>query len=108
MRDRFMGEEVWDRLGFNTQECVDYARSSSLMAEYTKRLFTRIVPTIRAIGLWGERIQKAFADMGIIELADLDVDAMSAADEDVAAEYDRLRAARDAQVNSVIAEGAAD
>ena len=40
------------------------------MMEYTRRLFTRIVPTIRNIGLWGERIQKAFADMGIIELAD--------------------------------------
>jgi hypothetical protein len=78
------------------------------MAEYTKRLFTRIVPTIRAIGLWGERIQKAFADMGIIELANVDVEAMSAADEDVAAEFDRLRAARDAHVNTVIAEGAAD
>ena len=68
------------------------------MMEYTKRLFTRIVPTIRDIGLWGERIQKAFTDMGIIELAGVDVEALSAADEDVAAEYDKLRAARDAQV----------
>ncbi len=106
MRDRFMAEEIWDRLGFNAQECVDYARSSSLMAEYTKRLFTRIVPTIRDIGLWGERIQKAFADMGFIELANVDVEALSAADEDVAAEFDKLRAARDAHISGVIAEGA--
>ena len=107
MRDRFMGEEIWDRLGFNTQECVDYVRSSPFMAEYTRRLFTRIVPTIRNIGLWGERIQKAFADMGIIELAEIDVEALSAADEDVAAEYDKLRAARDAHVESVIGDGEA-
>ena len=106
MRDRFMGEEIWERLGFNTQECVEYVRSSPFMGEYTKRLFTRIVPTIRDIGLWGERIQKAFADMGFIELANIDVEALSAADEDVAAEYDRLRAARNAHVQSVIAEGA--
>ncbi|HYP29855.1 MAG TPA: diiron oxygenase [Blastocatellia bacterium] len=108
MRDRFMGEEVWERLGFDRQECVAYVRRSPFMMEYTKRLFTRIVPTIRAIGLWGERIQKAFTDMGIIELAYVDVEAMSSADEDVAAEYDKLRAARDAHVSSVIAEGAAD
>jgi hypothetical protein len=76
------------------------------MMEYTKRLFTRIVPTIRDIGLWGERIQKAFADMGIIELAEVDVEALSAADEDVAAEYDKLRAARDRHVSSVIADAA--
>jgi hypothetical protein len=76
------------------------------MAEYTKRLFTRIVPTIRDIGLWGERIQKAFANMGFIELANVDVEALSAADEAVAEELDRLRAARNAHVQSVIAEGA--
>lgn len=108
MRDRFMGDEIWDNLGFNTAECVEYVRQSPVMVEYTKRLFSRIVPTIRDIGLWGERIQKAFSDMGIIELANIDVEAMSAADEDVAAEYDKLRAARDAHVNTVIAEGAAD
>jgi hypothetical protein len=104
MRDRFMGEEIWERLGFDTQQCVDYVRSSPFMAEYNKRLFTRIVPTIRDIGLWGGRIQKAFADMGIIELANVDVEALSAADEDVADEYDRLREARDRHVNSVIAD----
>jgi hypothetical protein len=108
MRDRFMGEEIWERLGFNLSECVGYARKSPFMAEYTKRLFTRIVPTIRDIGLWGERIQKAFADMGIIELANIDVEALSAADEDVAVEYDKLRAARDNHVSAVIAESAAD
>jgi hypothetical protein len=42
--------------------------------------------------------------MGLIELANVDVEAMSAADEDVAAEYDKLRAARDAHVNRVIAQ----
>ncbi|HXG91564.1 MAG TPA: diiron oxygenase [Blastocatellia bacterium] len=104
MRDRFMGEEIWERLGFNRQECVGFVRISPIMVEYTKRLFTRIVPTIRDIGLWGERIQNAFSDMGIIELANVDVEQLSAADEDVAAEYDKLRAARDAYVGSVIAE----
>ena len=108
MRDRFMGEEVWDRLGFDRQECITHTRTSPFMAEYTKRLFTRIVPTIRDIGLWGERIQKAFRDMGIIELAAVDVEALSAADEDVASEYDRLRAARDSHIDSVISEGASD
>jgi hypothetical protein len=108
MRDRFMGEEIWERLGFNTQECVEHARQSPFMMEYTRRLFTRIVPTIRDIGLWGSRIQKAFAEMGIIELANVDVEALSADDENVAAELDKLRAARDAHVNSVIADARAD
>src|SRR5262249_55601602 len=101
MRDRFMGEEIWERLGLDGEDCVTYVRTSPFMAEYTKRLFTRIVPTIKDIGLWGERIQKAFTDMGIIELANVDVEALSAADEEIATEYDKLRAARDNYVNSV-------
>jgi hypothetical protein len=106
MSDRFMGDEIWELIGFDTTVCVNFVSSSPFMAEYTKRLFTRIVPTIRDIGLWGERIQKAFADMGFIELANVDVEALSAADEAVAEELDRLRAARNAHVQSVIAEGA--
>jgi hypothetical protein len=106
MRDRFMGEEIWERLGFDVEDCVTYVRQSPFMMEYTKRLFTRIVPTIRDIGLWGERIQKAFADMGIIELAEVDVEALSASDEDVAAEYDKLRAARDGYAAGVVADAA--
>jgi hypothetical protein len=67
-------------------------------------LFSRIVPTIKDIGLWGSRIQNAFVEMGVIEFAQVDVEQLGKADEDVAAEYDKLRAARDAHVNSVIAE----
>ncbi|HVG18769.1 MAG TPA: ferritin-like domain-containing protein [Blastocatellia bacterium] len=104
MRDRFMGEEVWGNLGLDVKECVSFVRSSPFMQQYTKMLFSRIVPTLKDIGLWGPRIQKAFQDMKVIEFAEIDVEELSAADEDVAAEYDRLRAARDAHVQSVIAD----
>jgi hypothetical protein len=106
MRDRFMGEEIWDHLGLGADACVEFVRVSPLMQQYTKMLFSRIVPTIRDIGLWGPRIQKAFVDMGVIEFAGVDIEALGEDDEQVAAEYDKLRAARDAHVNSVIAEAA--
>lgn len=108
MRDRFLGEEIWQRLGFNLPELMSYLENAEIMVQFRKRLFTRIVPTIKDIGLWGPRIQKAFVDMGIIEYAEVDVEKLSAEDENVAAELDKLRAARDAHLNSVIAEGAAD
>jgi hypothetical protein len=104
MRDRFMGEEIWDHLGLGADACVEFVRVSPLMQQYTKMLFSRIVPTIRDIGLWGPRIQKAFVDMGVIEFAGVDIEALGKDDEQVAAEYDKLRAARDAHVNSVIAQ----
>ena len=53
----------------------------------------RIVPILRDIGLWGDRIQKAFADMGVLGFADADIDAAMAEDEEAAEEIDRERLA---------------
>ena len=106
MRDRFMAEEIWQNLDLDVEGCVSYVRHSPFMQQYTKMLFSRIVPTLKDIGLWGPRIQQAFVDMKVIEFAEINVEELSARDEDVAAEFDRLRAARDAHVQSVIAEGA--
>ncbi|MGH9762345.1 MAG: aminobenzoate oxygenase, partial [Blastocatellia bacterium] len=88
--------------------CIEYVRASAMMQAYQKRLFSRIVPTIKDIGLWGPRIQKAFIDMGVMEFAELNSEELSKQDENVAAEFDKLRAQRGAYVNSVIAEGASD
>ena len=104
MRDRFMAEEIWDNLELGTQECVECARQSPFMQQYIKRLFSRIVPTIKDIGLWGPRIQKAFQDMGVIEFAELNVEELGKADEDVAAEFDKLRAARAGYISKVASE----
>lgn len=93
MRDRFLAEEVWDNLELGAAACVEFVRQSAIMQAYQKRLFTRIVPTLKDIGLWGARIQKAFVDMGVIEFAEADIEELIQEDERVAAEFDRRRAA---------------
>ena len=64
----------------------------------------RIVPILKDIGLWGDKIQKAFADMGVLGFADADIDAAMAEDEEAAAELDKLRMSH---IESVAAEGSA-
>ena len=81
MRDRFLGDEVWETLGLPVTECKEWVDRSELMRVYRGNLFSRIVPTIKDIGLWGPRVRKAYADMGILGLADGDLDAMASADE---------------------------
>ncbi|HVN43168.1 MAG TPA: diiron oxygenase [Steroidobacteraceae bacterium] len=88
LRDRFLGEEVWEQLGLPLQECRDYVDRSEVMRIYRSSLFSRIVPTIRDIGLWGPRIQKAYAEMGILGFADGDLEGMARRDEQIAAEVD--------------------
>jgi len=92
MRDRFLAEEVWETMGLDVKECLQFVDASETMREFRKMLFSRIVPTIKDIGLWGAKVQKAFGDMGVIGFADVDVAALSAADEAVGDQYDAQRA----------------
>jgi hypothetical protein len=94
MRDRFLAEEVWTRCGLDVKECLQFVDASETMKEFRKMLFSRIVPTIKDIGLWGPKVQKAFSDMGVIAFAELDVAMLSAADEAAGDEYDAARAAQ--------------
>ena len=91
MRDRFLAEEVWETIGLPVEECVRYVDGSQEMRAFRSRLFTRIVPTMKDIGLWGDKIRRAYANMNILGFADIDAAALSAEDERVAEEMDRLK-----------------
>jgi hypothetical protein len=92
MRDRFQAEEVWETLGLPVDECAAYMLESGFMQNYRSALFSRIVPVIRDIGLWGPKIQKGYGQMGILGYADVDAAAMTAQDELVAEQFDARRA----------------
>src|SRR5215467_7477360 len=89
MRDRFNSREVYERLGLPIRECIEWEDNSPGMKEFRAALFARIVPTIKDIGLWGPRIQKAYADMGVLPFADTSLDDLAVRDEAAANEFDR-------------------
>ncbi|MBW3665708.1 MAG: diiron oxygenase [Actinobacteria bacterium] len=95
LKDRFLAEEVWENLGFDTEECVEYVDNAQLMGEFRKALFSRVVPTVKRIGLWGPKVQKAFLDMGVLQFQDLDLEEFWEQDEDIAEEMERLLAQRE-------------
>ncbi|MFN2450763.1 MAG: ferritin-like domain-containing protein [Candidatus Dormibacteria bacterium] len=102
MRDRFLAEEVWHALDFDVADCLEHVRQSEAQQLFRSLLFTRIVPTLRDIGLFGPRVQAAFADMGVMGYSAVDLDALGASDEAAAAEID---AGRRQQVAATIAAG---
>lgn len=87
MRDRFLGEEVWSAIGL-PDEIADYVDRSETQRQFRGFLFMRIVPILKDIGLWGDKIRKAMADMGVMAFADTDIDAAMAEDEAAAEELD--------------------
>ena len=74
------------------------------MMQFRSLLFTRIVPTLKDVGLFGDRIRAAFTDMGVLGYTAVDLDKVMADDERTAGEIDR---ARRLQVEETIAAGAA-
>ena len=93
MRERFNQLEVWNRLGLPVQECIEILDRSEPMKVFRGRLFSRIVPTVRDIGLWGPRVQQAFSDMGAMQFAGVDAAEMLDNDSKVADAFDvRLHA----------------
>ncbi len=89
MRDRFNQSEVWERLGLPAKVLDDIHYNYKQMQSFRGRLFSRVVPTVKDIGLWGPRVQKAFADMGVMDYAKIDVVEVLANDGRVAEEFDR-------------------
>jgi hypothetical protein len=112
MRNRFTGREVWERMGFDVEECVAFTDQSPVQQAFRTLLFSRIVPCVRDIGLWGPKVQHAYADLGVIDAADSDLDALMHADEELAEKIDEEKyaaelAARQGEVSEAIADASA-
>jgi hypothetical protein len=110
MRDRFKGREIFETLDMPVDDCMAYVDKSPMFTLYQSLLFSRIVPIVRDIGLWGDKVQDAYADMGVLDNAKADLTALMEQDEQIAEQYDRDReaaevAARKAEVDEAVALG---
>ena len=94
MRDRFMGREIYELAGLPVDECMKWVQESDMLGEFRKMLFSRIVPTVKDLGLFGAKVRSAFEDMGVISFAQLSPEDLANADEQIAEDLDRRRALR--------------
>ena len=66
MRDRFLFQEVWEKMGLPVQECMDIALNNEGQVFFRQILFAKIVPAIKKMGLLSDRQRVRFADLGIL------------------------------------------
>ena len=106
MRRRFRTQEVWERMGFDGEECLEFTEHSPVQQAFRALLFSRIAPCVKEIGLWREKVQRAYTDLGVLDAADSDLEALTRDDEDIAErieqEYAAEFAARKAEVDAAI------
>ncbi|MFE7314509.1 ferritin-like domain-containing protein [Streptomyces sp. NPDC057555] len=111
MRDRLRGTQVLENFGIPPHEAAEFTERSEFLQLFRKLLFSRIVPCVKDIGLWGERLQRAYVDLGVFDLGDANLDLLMTQDEEVAERLDAERfaaeeAARTAEVADAVARGA--
>ena len=85
MRDRFLGQEVWEQVGLPVKECCQVMLDSPVQREFRKVLFSKIVPNLKKLGLLdaGEGwLRRRFGELGVLEYEDW---------EDTGAEYSRMQ-----------------
>jgi len=66
MRDRFLFQEVWQKLGLPVKECMDIALHNQGQVMFRQMLFAKIVPAMKKMDLLSERQRQRFADLGIL------------------------------------------
>ena len=93
LRDRFLGQEVWANLGLDVDECVGYVEQAQVMSMYRMNLFSRVVPTVKRIGVWGDKVQRAFQDMGVIAFESMEPADLFVNDERIADDLESAIAA---------------
>jgi hypothetical protein len=70
MRDRFLQQEVWDRMGIDPKEILPTVLSAPDRNEFQALLFSKIVPNCRKLGLLDAAdgwLRTKFTELGVIE-----------------------------------------
>jgi hypothetical protein len=73
MRDRFLQQEVWDRMGINVKEAVKLVMQAPDRQMFQALLFSKIVPNCKKLGLldagdgW---LRTKFGELGVIQFED--------------------------------------
>ena len=78
MRDRFLQQEVWDRMGVPVSEAVELVMMSPEQQMFQQLLFSKIVPNCKKLGLLDAGADKGqpgwlrqkFAELGVIQFED--------------------------------------
>ncbi len=75
MRDRFMSQEVWERMGVNPRDVLPIVLRDPTRELFQQMLFSKIVPNCKKLGLLDRNdqwLRRRFEEMGVIQFEDLE------------------------------------
>jgi hypothetical protein len=75
MRDRFLSQEVWERMGVAPKDIVPIVLRDPTREVFQQMLFSKIVPNCKKLGLLDRNdawLRRRFEEMGVIQFEDWD------------------------------------
>jgi hypothetical protein len=94
MRDRFLQQEVWDRMGVPVKEAITLVMQTPDQQMFQMMLFSKIVPNCKKLGLLDAAdgwLRTKFTELGVIAFEDW---------VDTSAEYENLAIGADAELTA--------
>ena len=73
MRDRFLQQEVWERMGVPVKEAVQLVMQAPQRQVFQSMLFSKIVPNCKKLGLLDANdkwLRTKFTELGVIQFED--------------------------------------
>ena len=73
MRDRFLQQEVWDRMGVDVKDAIRLVMADEGRQQFQNILFSKIVPNCKKLGLLDRNdcwLRKRFTELGVIQFED--------------------------------------
>jgi hypothetical protein len=73
MRDRFMSQEVWERMGVNVRDVLPLILNDPTRVTFQSMLFSKIVPNCKKLGLLDRNdqwLRRRFEEMNVIQFED--------------------------------------
>src|SRR5438067_2728509 len=73
MRDRFLQQEVWDRMGVPVKDALELVMADEGRGVFQQLLFSKIVPNCKKLGLLdrnGHWLRQRFTELGVIQFED--------------------------------------
>jgi hypothetical protein len=73
MRDRFLQQEVWDRMGLDVKEVLPLVMQAPQRQMFQSMLFAKIVPNCKKLGLLERNdgwLRDKFTELGVIQFED--------------------------------------
>jgi hypothetical protein len=73
MRDRFLQQEVWDRMGIPVKDALEFVMADEGRKMFQNILFSKIVPNCKKLGLLDRNngwLRQRFTELGVIQFED--------------------------------------